>query len=243
VYARGTDAAGNVSNVTNIVVSNIDKIAPVSSASVSPAASNGSNGWYTSTVAVSLSASDNLSGVANTKYQVNNGAWITFTGSNPVFGEGIYKVGYRSTDPAGNVEQTQTIEFKIDITAPLLIVQLDKSSIWPANHKMVTIHAALNSSDATSSIESVILTSITSNNPDSSQGDIVANIGTAATSFSLRAEKGRIYTVTYTATDKAGNKTNTSVTVTVPQDQSGNNNQSGNQGQSGNENQSVNQNH
>ena len=87
---------------------------------------------------------------------------------------------------------------------------------------MVTINATLNSSDATSGVESVVLTSITSNQPDSGQGDIQANFGTAATSFSLRAEKSRIYTITYTATDKAGNKTVTTVTVTVPHDQSDN---------------------
>jgi hypothetical protein len=111
---------------------------------------------------------------------------------------------------------------------------------------MVTVNATLNSSDATSGVESVVLTSITCNQPDSGQGDIGAAFGTGATSFSLRAEKSRIYTITYTATDKAGNKTAVSVTVTVPHDQSGNgnNNQSGkgnnNQSGNGNNNQSGN---
>ncbi|WP_173187535.1 OmpL47-type beta-barrel domain-containing protein [Paenibacillus alginolyticus] len=222
MYARGTDAAGNVSNVTSIVISNIDKIAPVSVASLSPAAPNGSNGWYTSDVTVSFSVSDNVYGMAKTEYQVNDGGWITYTGSIPAFGEGNYKVGYRSTDLAGNVESIKTIEFKIDKTAPILTVQLDNTSIWPANHKMVTIHATLNSSDAASGVASMVLTSITSNEPDSGQGDIGANIGTATTSFSLRAEKGRIYTITYTATDKAGNQSVTSAIVIVPHDQSGN---------------------
>ena len=39
---------------------------------------------------------------------------------------------------------------------------------------MVTVNATLNSSDATSGVESVVLTSITSNEPDSGQGDIQA---------------------------------------------------------------------
>ncbi len=240
---RALTAGSTVIRVTNpltslyaeaeVTVRPLDQTAPVSVASVSPAAQNGSNGWYTSDVTVNLTASDDLSNVAKTEYQVNNGDWITFTGSIPVFGEGIYKVDYRSTDQAGNVEQIQTIEFKIDKTAPSLPVQLDKTSLWPANHKMVTINTSLNSSDATSGVASVVLTSITSNEPDSGQGDIQANIGAAATTFSLRAERsgngmGRIYTITYTATDKAGNKTVTSVTVTVPHDQSENNNQSGN---------------
>ncbi|WP_373461024.1 hypothetical protein [Paenibacillus sp. V4I5] len=39
----------------------------------------------------------------------------------------------------------------------------------------------------------------------------------------MRTEKSCIYTITYTATDKAGNKTVKTATVTVPHDQSGNN--------------------
>ncbi|KQX48783.1 golvesin C-terminal-like domain-containing protein [Paenibacillus sp. Root444D2] len=222
---RVTNPLTSLHAETEVKVTPNDKTAPVSVATVSPAAHNGSYGWYTSDVTVSMSVYDNLSGVAKTEYQVNNGGWITYTDSIPAFGEGIYKVDYRSTDQAGNVEQIQTIEFKIDKTAPLLTVQLDKTSIWPANHKMVVINAALHSSDAISGVESVVLTSITSNEPDSGQGDMEANIGTAATSFRLRAERlgvgyGRIYTITYTVTDKAGNKTDTSVTVTVPHDQS-----------------------
>ncbi|NOU85612.1 hypothetical protein GC102_07445 [Paenibacillus sp. LMG 31460] len=223
VYARGTDAVGNVSNVTSIVVSNIYKIAPVTVATLSPAAPNGKNSWYRTDVTVSLSVSANVyGGAAITEYQVNAGAWITYTGSIPAFGDGTYKFGYRSKDQAGNVEQIKTVEFKVDKMAPLLTIQLDQTSIWPANHKMVTIHATLNSSDATSGVESVVLTSITSNQQHSGQGDFQANLGTAATSFSLRAEKSRIYTITYTATDKAGNKTVTYATVTVPHDQSDN---------------------
>ncbi|WP_240633428.1 OmpL47-type beta-barrel domain-containing protein [Paenibacillus montanisoli] len=224
VYARGTDAVGNVSNVTSITVSNIFKIAPTTTATLSPTAPNGKNSWYTTDVTVSLSVSASVyGGSVATEYQVNDGEWIVYTGSIPAFGDGTYKFGYRSKDQAGNVELTKTIEFKVDKTAPALSIQLDKTSIWPANHTMVTINATLNSSDVTSDVESVVLTSITSNQPDSGQGDIQANFGTAATSFSLRAEKSRIYTITYTATDKAGNKTVTSVTVTVPHDQSGEN--------------------
>ncbi|NOU77161.1 hypothetical protein GC098_38360 [Paenibacillus sp. LMG 31458] len=224
VYARGIDAVGNVSNVTSITVSNIYKIAPVTNATLSPAAPNGKNSWYSTDVTASLSVSASVyGGSVTTEYQVNDGEWIVYTGSIPAFGDGTYKLGYRSKDQAGNLEQLKTVEFKVDKTAPALSVQLDKTSIWPANHKMVTINVLLNSSDTISNVGSVVLTSITSNQSDSSKGDIQADFGTAATSFSLRAEKSRIYTITYTATDKAGNKTVTTATVTVPHDQSGNN--------------------
>ncbi|AFC28166.1 coagulation factor 5/8 type domain-containing protein [Paenibacillus mucilaginosus 3016] len=223
VYARGTDAVGNVSNVTSAIVSNIWKVAPITTATLNPASPSGKNSWYTTDVTVSLSVYASVyGGAVTTEYQVNDGAWITYTGSIPAFGDGDYKMGYRSKDQAGNVEQLKTIEFKVDKTAPVLSVQLDKTMIWPPNHKMVPVNATLLSNDDGSGIESVVLTSITSNLPDSGRGgDIQANFGTAATSFSVRAERGSIYTITYTATDKAGNKTVVTATVTVPHDQSG----------------------
>ncbi len=210
----------------------IDRTAPISIASISPDVPNGNNGWYTSEVTVSLDASDDASGVAITEYQVNDGDSITYTGSIPAFGDGIYTVNYRIIDQAGNVEQTRTIVFKVDTTGPSLTIKLDRTSIWPPNHKMVTILAEVNGSDSLSGIESIVLSSITSNEPDQGTdaedqpNDIQdAEMDTFDTSFSLRAERsgegtGRIYTITYTATDKAGNQTVVPVTVTVPHDKS-----------------------
>jgi hypothetical protein len=221
VYARGTDAVGNVSNVTSIVVSNIYKVVPITTATLSPAAPDGKNSWYTSDVAITLAVAPGVyGGAVTTEYQVNDGPWIPYTGS-VAFGEGTYTLGFRSRDEAGNVEQIKTVAFNVDKTAPALSVQLDKSTIWPPNHQMVRINATLDANDGVAGLDSVVLTSITSSKPDSGLGDIQASFGTGATWFLLRAEKDRVYTVTYTATDKAGNKTVKTVTVTVPHDQSG----------------------
>ncbi|MEH7009245.1 hypothetical protein V7087_00250 [Neobacillus niacini] len=86
------------------------------------------------------------------------------------------------------------------------------------------MNATLDSSDTISGVQSVVLTSITSNEPESKDGDIQAKLGSEDTYFSLRATRsgegtGRVYTITYTATDHAGNQRNTA-TVTVPHDQS-----------------------
>ncbi|MFC5468579.1 CBM35 domain-containing protein [Cohnella suwonensis] len=158
---------------------------------------------------------------------VNNGGLPSHTFSS----NGSFT--FEFVDAAGNLGTVDATVGNIDKTAPLLTIELDKTSLWPANHHMVTVQAALTSSDDASGLESVVLTSITSNEPDSGQGDIEANIGSKDTSFALRAERsgdgtGRIYTLTYTATDKAGNTTVASATVTVPHDQSGKNNQTGN---------------
>ena len=221
VYARGADAVGNVSNVSSIVVSNIYKVVPITSATLNPAAPDGKNSWYASDVAVTLDvAPGNYGGAVTTEYKVNDGPWIPYAGS-VAFGEGAYTLGFRSRDEAGNVEPNKSVTFNVDRTAPALSVQLDKPTVWPPNHQMVRINATLASSDGVAGVDSVVLTSITSNKPDSGQGDIQASFGTGATWFLVRAEKDRVYTVTYTATDKAGNKTAKTATVTVPHDESG----------------------
>jgi large repetitive protein len=223
VYARSSDAVGNRSNETSIVVSNIFKVVPTTNATLNPASPNGKNTWYTSDVSVTLAVNPgSYGGAVTTEYQLNGGAWTSSTGAAIVFGEGVHQLGFRSRDQAGNTEQVKTIVFKVDKTLPTLSVALDKTMIWPPNHQLVTINAALGAADAGSGIDSVILTNITSSKPDSARGgDVEAEFGKPVSSFAVRAEKGSVYTVSYTATDKAGNKTVKTATVTVPNDQSG----------------------
>jgi hypothetical protein len=223
VYARSSDAVGNRSNETSIVVSNIFKVVPTTNATLNPASPNGKNTWYTSDVSVTLAVNPgSYGGTVTTEYQLNGGAWTASAGAAIVFGEGVHQLGFRSRDQAGNTEQVKTIVFKVDKTLPTLSVALDKSMIWPPNHQMVQINAALGAADAGSGIDSVILTNITSSKPDSGRGgDVEAEFGKPVSSFAVRAEKDSVYTVSYTATDKAGNKTVKTATVTVPHDQSG----------------------
>ncbi|MBM7565802.1 OmpL47-type beta-barrel domain-containing protein [Paenibacillus sacheonensis] len=172
--------------------------------------------------AVALLAADNLSGIARTEYRIgDSGDWTAYTGLISLGQGGNPTVQYRSVDKAGNAEAVKSIGAGVDRTAPTLTVTLDKTSIWPANHKMVPVQATVNASDAESGVKSVILTSIACSDPNAGADDIQAQIGTSAASFSLRAEKDRSYTVTYTATDNAGNETVVTSVVTVPHDQSG----------------------
>ncbi|MEC0091203.1 DUF7402 domain-containing protein [Paenibacillus macquariensis] len=186
---------------------------------------NASTDWMNKDVTVLLDATDSGTGVASTHYILNDGE--EQTGNSVVFKEeGVHKLQYWSVDKAGNVEERHTATVKIDKTGPNVTFELDPTTLWPANHKMVKGNAILDSSDALSGIKSVVLTSITCNEPDSEEGDIQANLGSEDTSFSLRASRsgggtGRVYTVTYTATDHAGNQTVATATVTVPHDQSG----------------------
>lgn len=74
--------------------------------------------WTNQTpVTVTLSATDNETGVANTYYSINNGDFKEGT-SILVDTEGITKITFYSVDKVGNTESQQTAEVKIDKTAP-----------------------------------------------------------------------------------------------------------------------------
>jgi len=120
----------------------------------------------------------------------------------------------------------------VDTTAPEISVTVSPDMLWPPNHKMVDIVATVTVSDICDAAPTVVLTSVTNNEPDDAKGngdgntvnDIQgAEIGTEDYEFQLRAERagkgdGRVYTITYTVTDASGNSASASATVVVPHD-------------------------
>jgi hypothetical protein len=190
-------------------------------------------GWTNQDVTVMLTAEDEESGVAETQYRINEGEWQTYSEPVAITTEGITTFEYRSIDEAGNMENIKTITIQLDKTAPTLEVVLDQTSLWPANHKLVTVNATVHAEDAHSLIDSIVLQSITSSEPDDGLGDggttediQDAEFGTEDLIFSLRAERsgqgeGRTYTITYVVTDKAGNRSTAQAIVTVPHDKKG----------------------
>lgn len=109
-----TDRAGNITTVTSPVV-NIDLSAPTTSAVISGGA--GSNDWYSS-VQVTLSVSDNLSGVANTFYGLDGGPAQTYGSAFSLSSNGAHTVSYWSVDVAGNTESSHSSVVQIDTSAP-----------------------------------------------------------------------------------------------------------------------------
>lgn len=228
VGLSGSFAQGERVRVRNTkeLIGNKDVTAPETAAKVNPQQPTGKNGWYQTDVSVELSANDDLSGVSSTQYRLNGGEWQEYTRPIKLTADGIHTLEYRSQDVKGNVESVESLEVKIDKTAPALTVSVDKPILWSPNHKLVDIKAFLDYSDTTSGIDSVVLTSITVNEANALPTDIQgAAYETMDTDFSLRAERngyddGRIYTITYKGTDKAGNTTTGTATVTVPKSNS-----------------------
>jgi predicted extracellular nuclease len=103
-------------------------------------------------------------------------------------------------------------------------VSVTPDMLWPPNHKYVTVSAVVTVADNIDPNPTLTLVSVTSNEPDDGLGDgdtpddiVVVDDFT----FELRAERsgtgdGRVYTITYEATDACGNSTIATATVTVP---------------------------
>ena len=92
----------------------VETIAPVTSAAQSTILQSG--GLRNGGVRVTLSATDNCTGVEKTEYSLDGGAtWILYTGSFTISQRGRTTVSYRSIDRAGNVEaiKTETVLIKV----------------------------------------------------------------------------------------------------------------------------------
>lgn len=204
-----------------------DVTVPVTAVGLNPAEPTGTNGWYQSSVIVDLSATDDMSGVESTYYRINGGDWEAYSGPLELNADGIHTVDYYSEDNAGNREESKSVEVKIDGTGPSLQVSVDKPILAVPNHKMMDITAFLTYEDSASGVDSVVLESITVNEENASPDDIQGTeYGTLDTVFSLRSERngfgdGRVYTITYLVTDKAGNQMRGTATVTIPKGNSG----------------------
>lgn len=208
-----------------------DTTAPTTQASPTPAANPG--GWNKTPVTVTLTATDNAggSGVKEVHYSLNgaasgsqivagNGASVTISA------EGTTTLTYFAVDNAGNQETAKTLTVRIDRTPPTVTGLPSNCSLWPPNHWLVQV-AAVTASDALSGLAGAPAITATSNEPDSGTGDgdrsqdvVIAN-GTVQ----VRAERdghgtGRVYTITASATDLAGNTTTQTVTCNVPHDAS-----------------------
>jgi len=76
------------------------------------------HGWWSSKVTLSLNATDDESGVNVTYVKIGNGGWEVYSGNLLFQTEGRIVIQFYSVDNAGNVEEANQVEIKIDRTVP-----------------------------------------------------------------------------------------------------------------------------
>jgi hypothetical protein len=208
-----TDFAGNVESAKTVTI-NLDKTPPTITGLRSPAAN--ANGWNNTDVTVTFQCTDTISGLASGNPPTPS--VLSAEGANQ-------SVSGLCTDLAGNAASATSSGINIDKTPPSIVCGAVPAQLWPPNHKLVSVNASVTVSDALSGPDGFTLASAMNSEPDSGLGDIQGFVvGSSTTSGFLRAERlgsgpGRVYSLTYTGTDRAGNSASCTATVSVRHDQ------------------------
>ncbi len=175
------DLAGNATTASSPPVK-IDLTAPVTTAS------NVSSSFTNTDVTVDLTANDNLSGVARTVYSVDGGP--DTVGTNVTFtSDGLHTLQYASTDVAGNVEATHSVEVRIDKTGPTITAVLSptpNAAGWNNSNVTVTFTCSDSLSGiATCSAPQTVTTDGAAQHVSGSATDNAGNTSVTSTVVSL----------------------------------------------------------
>src|SRR5205809_356806 len=137
--------------------------------------------------------------------------------------EGRHAFTVAAIDAAGNTDSTPaTRTWTVDTTPPALSVAATPSALWPPNHQLIEVTVAVSATDNVG-VASVVLSKVECSELGQAAcpADVIqgADIGTLDTQIFLRSERTggseRTYTLTYLATDLAGNTVTATATVVV----------------------------
>jgi outer membrane protein assembly factor BamB len=144
-----TDNAGNTATYTSPMVS-IDFTAP--STMISLPGISQTQEWFNGPVPVTLSATDNLAGVAGTFYSVNGSPAQTYSGPFTLANDGVYNIEYWSADFADNTEAHHARIVRIDSIAP--VTQASASGTFGTNGWYVSeVQLSLSAADNLSGVQ------------------------------------------------------------------------------------------
>jgi len=177
-----------------------DTTAPTTA--VSLAGTAGANGWFKSSVTVTLHARDDEdgTGVAFVEYSLNGGGWQRYTAPFMVAAQGSTTVRARATDRAGNAENPwASSTFKIDSVGPALSLSSPGATEYPHTASVQVSFAA---SDALSGLANVA-------------ADLDGVAMTNGQTIQLLTLGLGTHILTVSASDRAGNSSATGVGFTV----------------------------
>ncbi|MCF7846480.1 MAG: S-layer homology domain-containing protein [Candidatus Gracilibacteria bacterium] len=222
--------AGEFSTTLHVLV---DKADPTTASAVDSGTA-GDNGWYTSPVVISLTATDPgttlfdplsttggesgyYSGVDQISYEADGGQSTQYTAPVQLNGEGTHTLAFEATDVAGNTETQQSETYKIDTVAPTATFTTQAPLDLTAHNGFVTedsVSFSVSTEDTTSGVNSAsvqTLMSFDENGDGTITGDDTDFAAIEGTSYAF-ATDGR-YKFKVTLADNAGNTGESTVTT------------------------------
>ncbi len=198
IQFRATDFVGNVSAVGTLEVL-VDTTAPeVAASATSGGAPIASDTWTNDDVSVTITATDDESGVARLDYfgdlsgfEMADPPAVSLAAELTVTDEGVTSLSYNATDDTGNTSPDGTFVVKIDKTAPEVQIN-SPSGVYVIGE---TVVADFECTDSGSGIASCVGTA--------ANGDPIDTSSPGTAMFSV------------TATDLAGNETTVTATYAV----------------------------
>ena len=115
VSARSFDGS-NYSNICTITLT-IDNTPPQTTPAI--LGTEGTNNWWTSNITITLTGTDNTSGIKDTYYKLDTTDWEIYTVPITLPDEGAHLLLYYSHDVLGNKETNHSLTLKIDKTTPV----------------------------------------------------------------------------------------------------------------------------
>jgi hypothetical protein len=216
-YSIARDFVGNVessksgADATTLVVA--DLTPPVILYEVS--GTQGDNGWYVSSVGVQWTVLDPESGVSSLS------GCDSLTLTSDTFGVALT---CRASNGVG-LSTSISLTIKIDKTPPSVNGIPTNCSLWPPNGQLVSVATVRASDELSGVVADSFVANAASNEPTNTEADIVLNRSSSGViSIQVRAKRlgtgaGRVYSLSASAADKAGNRTTVVGTCVVPHDQ------------------------
>jgi len=184
VVSTARDVAGNMASRTQTI--SVDSVAPT--IFISAAGNQALDGWFTSEVDLSATASDTTSGVnGGVSMSLDNGT--TWEVGSRILNSGLYDVLFRVPDRAGNIATSQ-MSLKIDTQPPTIILS-EAGSLGRDGWYVSAATVSANVGDNLSGITSI---------------QYRANNGVWQDGDSVIVEEG-IHRIEFQAFDAAGNRT------------------------------------
>lgn len=205
----GAEVCGSAASLGTFAVFAEDPTPPVIVPHVEGAVGN--DGWYVGDVTVTWDVVDPQSPVS-----ASEGCEPTIVEADTA---GV-TLTCTATSDGGTASADVTV--KRDATPPTLTCEPSPSALWPPNGKLVPVTVTVTAADDTSGAAGFALTDAATSTGDALSDIVGFDLGTPDVSGLLRADRpgtgDRVYWLTYTAQDAAGNAADCVAAVTVPHD-------------------------